>query len=554
MTTRHALPILIAAILAAALPARAQTWKTLGRLSLPRAVYCAAELGNGQILVMGGYTPSGNDQAPTATCELIDLRKGSITRAASMKYARAAFVALYTFDSNIVVISGDMTGNQDVGDLTPSVEMYNRATRSWTLLGNLRRARYQHAAEFINDHEILVVGGRNADLSCTAESEIFDIITGRSRMAASFPFPTNLARMAHDQDGNVVLLGYRTGGANSGRDSIVYRYNVAQDRWEHLAGLAAPVMHPELLPLWDGRLVTLSGSRREDPLDFSYEVEIENGSDWSVLGRLNDERHWFGVAQWSPDSILVAGGFNDQNTVLQRSEWVNVATGQVSAGPSMTTARKYFSLVSVPLSWLEIGPASAEIVAISGYSDTEPFASTVEVLAPECFASASPDIRVPSGGSAQLWAIGGPGAHYSWLPPIGLSCTDCPDPIATPTATTAYVVTVTNASGCVAMDTVFVEVMIPASATEGSSASDATAGFDASADPSIVAFHLAHPAHIRLEAFDRIGRLVGRLLDGELEAGEHEARWQNAALPSGVYYLRLGTGAASVGRAVTLVR
>ncbi len=37
---------------------------------------------------------------------------------------------------------------------------------------------------------------------------------------------------------------------------------------------------------------------------------------------------------------------------------------------------------------------------------------------------------------------------YSWAPAAGLSCTTCASPIATPTVTTAYTVTVTNTSGC----------------------------------------------------------------------------------------------------------
>ena len=40
-----------------------------------------------------------------------------------------------------------------------------------------------------------------------------------------------------------------------------------------------------------------------------------------------------------------------------------------------------------------------------------------------------------------------PGVTYSWSPPDGLSCTDCPHPIATPTSTTTYTLTVSSALG-----------------------------------------------------------------------------------------------------------
>ncbi len=41
-----------------------------------------------------------------------------------------------------------------------------------------------------------------------------------------------------------------------------------------------------------------------------------------------------------------------------------------------------------------------------------------------------------------------PGVTYSWTPSAGLSCTDCPNPIATPSQTTNYEVTATAPDGC----------------------------------------------------------------------------------------------------------
>lgn len=41
------------------------------------------------------------------------------------------------------------------------------------------------------------------------------------------------------------------------------------------------------------------------------------------------------------------------------------------------------------------------------------------------------------------------GVSYSWIPTTGLSCSDCPDPIANPTTTTTYTLTVDDGNGCV---------------------------------------------------------------------------------------------------------
>ncbi|TCZ74099.1 PKD domain-containing protein [Flaviaesturariibacter aridisoli] len=69
------------------------------------------------------------------------------------------------------------------------------------------------------------------------------------------------------------------------------------------------------------------------------------------------------------------------------------------------------------------------------------------------------------GGSANLQANASGAANLQWSPTAGLSCTTCPNPVATPLFTTPYIVTATNAFGCSASDTAIVDVTQPITMT-----------------------------------------------------------------------------------------
>ncbi|MEJ7736660.1 MAG: gliding motility-associated C-terminal domain-containing protein [Chitinophagaceae bacterium] len=66
------------------------------------------------------------------------------------------------------------------------------------------------------------------------------------------------------------------------------------------------------------------------------------------------------------------------------------------------------------------------------------------------------DTVICNGSSVQLNTTGA--ANYSWIPERGLSHNNISNPVVTPLASTAYIVTGTTVNGCSARDTVFVNV------------------------------------------------------------------------------------------------
>ena len=74
------------------------------------------------------------------------------------------------------------------------------------------------------------------------------------------------------------------------------------------------------------------------------------------------------------------------------------------------------------------------------------------------YVEAGADRSICTGDTAHLNAISINTASYQWAPNTGLSCSNCPNPVASPNSTTMYTVTATDSFGCVVNDTLTVNV------------------------------------------------------------------------------------------------
>lgn len=103
-----------------------------------------------------------------------------------------------------------------------------------------------------------------------------------------------------------------------------------------------------------------------------------------------------------------------------------------------------------------ITAASSETVIVIAALDICVGIDTVHVTVSQTTADAGIDAAICEGDSVQLMASGG--VSYIWSPVDGLSAADVNDPIASPSITTTYAVTVTNADQCLGIDSVTIQV------------------------------------------------------------------------------------------------
>ncbi|MCE7933602.1 MAG: PKD domain-containing protein [Chlorobi bacterium CHB2] len=104
------------------------------------------------------------------------------------------------------------------------------------------------------------------------------------------------------------------------------------------------------------------------------------------------------------------------------------------------------------------GEYEAMLVASSPKgTDTARIQITVNPLPAIAVGNGAQEVSICAGSSIQLNATGG--VSFQWSPAQGLSCTDCPNPIARPTVTTTYTLTAVNQFGCRASDNITVKVL-----------------------------------------------------------------------------------------------
>ena len=207
---------------------------------------------------------------------------------------------------------------------------------------------------------------------------------------------------------------------------------------------------------------------------------------------LNPEYFYFGAGTYTV-TLIVSNNAGQQDTVQKQivihntpfAEYTSSATSVCAGSVVSFTDQSFVAAATLSFSWNFQDPGSSGntltdqnpshqfnapgnyvvsmvAVASTGCSDTAFHSITVTNGPP---LSACSDVSYCAGGNAQLSASGA--VSYQWSPNVGLSNTASANPVASPSQTTTYTVTGFDAGGCVAYDTVIVNVITAGSADAG---------------------------------------------------------------------------------------
>jgi len=155
------------------------------------------------VLVTGGhFTATGS----SPTCELYDPASGTWTETGVMSTARGNHTATLLRNGKVLVAGGF---NRNTASVVSTAELYDPGTGTWRAVASLAQARENQTATLLLNGKVLVAGGAPDDLQSTSLSsvEVYDPDAG----SWTTNNPMSSARQFHTAtllpDGRVLVAG-----------------------------------------------------------------------------------------------------------------------------------------------------------------------------------------------------------------------------------------------------------------------------------------------------------------------------------------------------------
>jgi len=276
-------------------------WTLAGRMIEARGGHAATPLRDGKVLVVGGRGGTGEGVA-LASAELYDPSSGRWTATGSLRGARVSHTATLLGDGRVLV-AGGYSGATTVA----SAELYDPRNASWAITGAMVAARQAHTATLLLDGRVLVVGGASVSGGMPVSAEIYDPSSGSWTATGAIAE----ARAQHTAtllpDGTVLIAG----GGGEGEGSVLATaelYDPKCGSWTATGGMIEARGSHEAALLSDGTVIAAGGGGGGGPNLASAELYDPGSGSWSATASM-DMIRLSHTATLLPDGrLLVAGG------------------------------------------------------------------------------------------------------------------------------------------------------------------------------------------------------------------------------------------------------
>ncbi len=286
-------------------------------------------------------------EAPAASLGAIDAASGSWTLTGNMTRARYSSVAVRLNDGRVLQLGG-LVRTPRPAPVGPT-ELYDPATGAWTIGNSLNDIRIAATATVLPNGQVLAAGGC-ANTTCATSSstaELYDPATGVWSAIASLNTPHSYHTATLLKNGRVLVAGgcFSTCGIYAGRTAELY--DPVTGTWTPTGSMAiARAQHTAAL-LPNGKVLVSGGLTDLGAITASAELYDPATGTWSPAASMLNARRLGQAVSGPGGRVLVIGGA-DATTMLAAAEFYTPKTNRWTATASMSTPRAFFAAVALP--------------------------------------------------------------------------------------------------------------------------------------------------------------------------------------------------------------
>ena len=305
-----------------------------GSMNTARCYHSVALLGNGKILIIGGYGSSYLNST-----ELYDPETNRFSPAAPLSTARHYHTATSLPNGQVLVTGGSIDGT----DYFASTELYDPASNTFTAGASMAEARNGQTATLLNNGKVLVAGGYNG-MRALSTAEIYDPSTNTFSPTAT---AMTASRQSHTAtllpDGRVLLVGGFNGTAAVGTAEI---YDPATNSFSAASPLLTGRYYHTASLLANGKVLVAGGSSDTAILK-SAEIYDPATGIFTAAASLASARYFHSANMLPNGKILLTGG-RFGSTIYSSVELYDPVTGTFSTTTNMASARYLHASVLLP--------------------------------------------------------------------------------------------------------------------------------------------------------------------------------------------------------------
>lgn len=316
-----------------------ERWFALPAMSVPRARQTATLLGDGDVLITGGYNGfngHGGSNTRVGSDQLLDPATGTWSEAAQMLVAREGQTATLLADGDVLVVGGSETPEAKEGLKT--AELYDPATNTWTIAPASGELEEAQSATLLTDGRVLLIGVFKGPFPGVAGAAIYDPASNSWRRVASprrFRYGAAVTRLAN---GDVLVMGGWHGepapappvgtGYTFGTIYTVFasveRYDPSTDTWSEVAPMSHARGEETATLMADGEVLVTGGV---------YEIQLGGGFFDSSNSLRSTESYDPATNHWSARAATLLPRAQDTATLMPNGGVLVVGGYDCGLGP-----------------------------------------------------------------------------------------------------------------------------------------------------------------------------------------------------------------------------